>query len=521
MPYEAIILQLEHELTEMQQYNHVLRNPNKRHKRGLVNGVGNLASYLFGVLDDKFAEQYKQDIEQISQNENHLQNLIKNQTLIIESEYNVIRRNEEIMNKQFIHMNRQMKGLYQEVNNVKSDTLLYLTSSTLSAYVVLSNLRRMQQSLIDVITDIYHGHIDTHLFPPEELEAQLNIITREIQDDLTLPLEPSNIKGLYRLMRVFARVYEDYLIMEVRIPLITTEKYELDKVITLQKSESENNYHVKPTYQYIAFNLKKDQVLFFTESDLQLCIHASPEKILCPIDKPTFDIRAGQSICNIKINNQITSPCTLEQSKCEEKWIKLHRANDWIFQCCQQCTVRIFSARATELKTLSGNGIISLCKGCTLKGEAFQIHSYKQFKSHVNHHIEDVELPQLSIVNDLINTSMTTRDVFAAEDHSIMLNQLKTQIEELKQQSTQTLSVHDVHQYSVLYSLVGGAILTGLVLIIMWIRRRKRHQVEMVSGIELSHLENVPIPRPRAINKSVSTPDINSIKFNIPLRESE
>ncbi|KAF9405690.1 hypothetical protein HW555_013674 [Spodoptera exigua] len=98
MPYGAIILQLERELNELQHYNSLLRNPNNRYKRGLVNGVGNLASDLFGVLDDNFAKQYKQDIEQIFLNENHLQSLIKNQTLIIESEFSVIRRNEAIMN---------------------------------------------------------------------------------------------------------------------------------------------------------------------------------------------------------------------------------------------------------------------------------------------------------------------------------------------------------------------------------------------------------------------------------------
>lgn len=524
MPYGAIILQLQHELNDLQHYNSLLRNPNKRYKRGLVNGVGNLAGYLFGVLDDKFAEQYKRDIEEISLNENHLQSLIKNQTLIIESEYSIIRRNEAIMNKQFTSMDKQMKALLKEVNNVQSDTTqgLYLTSSALSAYAVLSTLRRMQQGLIDVITDIYHGRIDTHLLPPEELEAQLIIITREVQDDLNVPLDKSSIKGLYKLLRVFAQVYNDYLIMEIKIPLVTTEKYELDKVIPLQREESGQNYQVISSYPYLAFNLRKDLVLFFTENDLQQCLHANPEKILCSIDKPVYEIREKQSICDVKINDIITPACIYKQSKCENKWIKLRRPNDWLYQCCQQCTVRIFSTRSTEVKTLSGNGIISLCPGCILKGESFKIYSHKNFINHVDYHTEDMLLPQMSVVNEIVNTSIPSVGPFVPEDHHIMWNQLRSEIDDLKQQSTQTISVHDVHQYSVLYLLVGGAILTGLILVVMWIRRRQRQQPTLESRLELAGLQTItnPQPTPRKITESTSTPNLQSIKFDIPLCET-
>lgn len=35
---------------------------NSRQRRGLINGVGYVAKSLFGVLDERFAEQYKKDI---------------------------------------------------------------------------------------------------------------------------------------------------------------------------------------------------------------------------------------------------------------------------------------------------------------------------------------------------------------------------------------------------------------------------------------------------------------------------
>lgn len=224
----------------------------------------------------------------------------------------------------------------------------------------------------------------------------------------------------------------------------------------------------------------------------------------------------------IGINGIITSACIRKQSRCENKWIKLRRPNDWLFQCCQQCTVRIFHrARTTEVKTLSGNGIITLCTGCTLKGDSFKIYSHKNFINHVDHHTEEMELPQMSVVNEIVNTSIPSMDTFVPEDHHTMWSQLRSDIEVLKQQSTQTLSVHDVHQYSVLYSLVAGAILTGFILIFIWIRRRRSQQPTLESGLELAAVQPTPKPQPtpRRITESTSTPNLDSIKFDIPLSE--
>lgn len=68
--YQHIVSQLEHELEEVKHYNKLLLDRNvRRQKRGLINGVGYIANSLFGVLDDRFAEQYKQDVEKIVINE--------------------------------------------------------------------------------------------------------------------------------------------------------------------------------------------------------------------------------------------------------------------------------------------------------------------------------------------------------------------------------------------------------------------------------------------------------------------
>ncbi|XP_045493308.1 uncharacterized protein LOC123692589 [Colias croceus] len=67
------LAQLHHEQVELLYYNDVLlnqarepgaRDRHARQRRGLINGVGYVANTLFGVLDERFAEQYnRMDIE--------------------------------------------------------------------------------------------------------------------------------------------------------------------------------------------------------------------------------------------------------------------------------------------------------------------------------------------------------------------------------------------------------------------------------------------------------------------------
>lgn len=518
--YEGVILQLEHQLNEIIHYNQILKFQNRRHKRGLINGVGNAASYLFGVLDDKFAEQYKKDIEKTTINENHLQNLIRNQTLVVESEYNILRRHERIVDAQFHLLWLSLRNVSSDINHTRLDNQkgLFITSSTLSASIILTNLRSIQQSLIDTITDVTHGRIDTHLLSPEQLETQVNTITRQLQGDLIVP-DKDNIRDLYKILRVFAKVIDNYLIMEFKIPLITNEVYELDKIISLPFKKDSNTYRVNIRHPYLAFNLRKDIALLLTQQDLQTCIHASLDNILCPIDKPIYDMKARQSICDLKMVNMELNqetPCILEQSTCGDKWIKLqHTQNDWLYACCEECTVRILCPADTEIRTLSGNGLLSLGQGCTLKGTTFTIFSHKNFLNRINTEAEKIEPPKMSILNSIMRSNSVynaTPPVF--EQHqSILWDQLGAQIADLKEQASTTLTVHDVHQYIISYSLVGMLTVAALIVGVIWIKKRRLQQTLAV--------QEIPVPQPRTlyrrtVDKSTSPREQKTVKFELP-----
>lgn len=485
LQYQQITNQLTHELTEIEHYNRLLQNPSKRQKRGLVNGVGGLANYLFGVLDDNFAVKYAKDIEKISYNENHLRELIKNQTVIIEAESNIIQRNEQIMNKQFLLINEHLQSVSTELNKIRTnvDNGLYITSSALAANIILENLRRIQTSLIDTVTDISHGRIDTHLLSSEQLEEQISFISGQLQGDLKIPVEKANIRDLYKLLKVFARIYKKYLIIEIKVPLISNEIYELDKIISIPKNKREKSYLTLPIYPYLAFNLRKDTAIFLTEQDLQTCFHASEEALLCTLDKPTYDLDPHQNICNLTLINagKFITPCIYEQSPCVDRWVKLHRQNVWLYSCCNKCSIRTFCPADMAISTITGNGLLEIGQGCTLKGDSYTIHSHNNFLRKVNIQ-PDNEAAEVSMLNSVINSSVP-RFEFSTENHEQTYHQIRDEIKVLKQASESELSIHDVHLYSVSYGTLAILLLLAGIVMVFFVRvRRKQRRMKLAAS---------------------------------------
>lgn len=94
--------------------------------------MGNIASDLFGVPDSCFGEQYAQDMSQLKRNEDHLMQLIKNHTTIVESTFNILKHTVEKLGKQAGHSNqiidkvRESEVVIEAFQNW-NDAIIYLT----------------------------------------------------------------------------------------------------------------------------------------------------------------------------------------------------------------------------------------------------------------------------------------------------------------------------------------------------------------------------------------------------------
>ncbi|XP_047538672.1 uncharacterized protein LOC125072191 [Vanessa atalanta] len=176
----------------------------------------------------------------VKEREDHLLKLFKNQTSLIESENNILKRNEQIMNTQFEHIYKNLRVISTEMHQVEKErqsTLqaFHLLSSLISVDVIISNLRRTQDTLLDIVTDIYNGRLNIHLLTPAELTQQLNVIFGHLQDDVVVPTD--NFRDIYGLLQVRAKVTRRFLIMEIKIPLLNRDQFELNDVISIQSNK--------------------------------------------------------------------------------------------------------------------------------------------------------------------------------------------------------------------------------------------------------------------------------------------
>ncbi|KAJ0171671.1 hypothetical protein K1T71_012434 [Dendrolimus kikuchii] len=211
-----VLLQLRHGYKELEFYDRMLRNQKfdtpRRMRRGLVNGIGYIANTLFGVLDERFAEQYERDINLVKTNQNHLLHLWKNQTSVIEAENNLLQRIENTIEKQHKIFNQHLNDLDQVTNNVKKEIIKVETTSdfiltSIIANNILLNLKNIQDALLDTITNLKHFNI--HLLTPSQLQNELSIIGGQLPKDLALPLDnlQTDLQNIYKILKLMESDY--------------------------------------------------------------------------------------------------------------------------------------------------------------------------------------------------------------------------------------------------------------------------------------------------------------------------
>ncbi|KAF9415654.1 hypothetical protein HW555_006753 [Spodoptera exigua] len=104
--------------------------------------------------------------------------------------------------------------------------------------------RKIQDAILDTVTNIYNGKLDFHLISPKQLRTELSSIAAHIPKDTALPVNHLNLKDLYNLIKVRAKYY---------IPRILNH----------------DMIHMKVISSFAAINLRKDSYVTFAEAELQ------------------------------------------------------------------------------------------------------------------------------------------------------------------------------------------------------------------------------------------------------------
>lgn len=113
---EEVVKMAEDRINDLSEKLDDISNSDHRAKRATLNFVGNYAGDLFGVLDSRFAEKYSKDIAKLFGNEEHLLQLLKNHTSVVETTMNILKNDEAELERQ----NKQIEALGRRISEMSN-----------------------------------------------------------------------------------------------------------------------------------------------------------------------------------------------------------------------------------------------------------------------------------------------------------------------------------------------------------------------------------------------------------------
>lgn len=203
----------------------------------------------------------------------------------------MIDKQHKLINRKINTVEKDLKVIESQIGNISLEND-FLTTSMLANNVIFS-LKHLMTTLLDAITNIYNGKFNFHLLTPVQLRHELSVITEQIPNDLSLPIKKSDsLAEMYNLLRVQARVTANFIIFQIKIPLIAKETYEILRLILIPHLIKNNTeVTILPVSSYVAVNLKQDSFMRMEDEDLKLSIEKNPFTTLCHLKTPVYVIK--------------------------------------------------------------------------------------------------------------------------------------------------------------------------------------------------------------------------------------
>ncbi|KAH8318239.1 hypothetical protein KR059_011927 [Drosophila kikkawai] len=340
-----------------------------RKQRAPLDIVGNIASSLFGVLDSTYAKDMASTINKVKHNEEHLLTLLKNQTSLIDSTINVIKR-DEISNSKRLKLIEDYIADTRNTSNLFDKWSWYTSLSTQLA-MMASNLQRVQSEIINILTDVRHNKISPMLISPRQLKEQLEQIRRHLKTGQILPVSPNNILMAYQMMKGEGAIVDDHVIIKVKFPLISSQVLDIYKLTPIPFISQEGIQSIETRAPFLAINSHHDEFVEMSEADFKTCQERAKNDFICYNKQAMF---SSETSCEMKLfHNKTDASCKLITTKRAFLWLGTYAKNQWIFatnSCLKLSAVCVDGASDIELQ---GSGWLTARPGCTIRNTLMTI----------------------------------------------------------------------------------------------------------------------------------------------------
>ncbi|KAF9410678.1 hypothetical protein HW555_010305 [Spodoptera exigua] len=474
-------------------------------------------SYL-EQLCNKFKETSHCDVIQVQLKQEFSELEYYNHLLL---KYNILKRNGQAINKQHKMLNTLSIKL-DKIENVllneseRNRIMNDFSTGAIATSNVLRQLKTIQTSLLDTVTDVYHGRLNIHLLSPEQLKDTLNTISSHLSKDLTLPINnlQINFKNIYHLLTVKARMTEEFLIFELKLPLVSRDTFSIMKIIPIpQPVGNSSMVTLTPIAEHVAINLKKDSYLPMSLNDVQTCLRDDVDNYLCHIEKPIYHLKNNEKLCKVEPDS---SKCKISITTCSNQWTALSKINNYAFFCCNQCEIRVLCDDNVSPGQLIKAGILGVEHDCLIKTESFTVYSRNEGFSTLDIK-PSLKLPEIEPINQIINAGISTPLI---ENNTLLssneeLDEIKKQLRILKasEKLPNQISYHDIHHYTAFYVMIGVVMVIGAGFMIRRLHHRRSSSLEVarVAMASLQATQHVTSARAEA----GASPSSSTVEYSI------
>lgn len=348
-----------------------LQTSNKRHKRGLLNGIGDGLKFLFGVPDADDAKFYADSINQLINDKKQTSTLMQQQVKIISSAISNFNHSIVDLNKNTIIMNDNLRKFndFMSRTSTVEERLSFevnVTSHILTLVEMTDELSTLVKNYVNSLTLIRHGIISLEILHPRDLLKELEFINNKF----SLPMEPTleHAYAYFQIMTVNAFVSKELFIMSFEIPLVDTVVYDLFKIYALPAPHHNDLRlfsYIEPSKPYILISVTR--TVYAMLNGLDKCTEYLPEQWLC---KEVSTIkRKDQPTCEMELfyKTTISIPQTCDVKTIYADMEIWHQTlpNQWLFVLSKPTTLTILcEGQLNHEEVLQKIGFLELENGC-------------------------------------------------------------------------------------------------------------------------------------------------------------
>lgn len=272
-------------------------------------------------------------------NDEHLLQLLKNQTTVVEKTVNILKRNEgELQNEQFKNFTVRVKKTMDE----------YAAAS----FFPINDFYGQLNILSGIIYDCHNRKINHHLLPPKQLAGELEFIAGQVKHKYRVP----DANAVYNIISmIFTHVTKNQILFHLSVPLLNLNEYDLFRIVPIPQWYF---WVIDAKHEYLIVSGNRRTYQCMSEFEIHDCTEYNKELICTgPLHWNTNNVQQ----CEWSVFSQISNDgCVFERDLHESMWFSMGE-NRQVFH-----------------KTIESSGVLSFEQNCTIGNANMEINAHRK-----------------------------------------------------------------------------------------------------------------------------------------------